>query len=171
MALDPLILCSSAQPACLLRGLFCQPQGCDYGTMVGNHVREGPVACEFYLRRDENPIKPLPAGWESDQAAGVGQVRPQVQLLEEIRERRFLVAEVERAKLSGFIRQLTPDVVLRDTGAWLQFLRRRSIRARGMAGQWLTRRSISGKALNTTGTACSLSSARLCRRGDWGRAG
>jgi carboxymethylenebutenolidase len=30
--------------------------------------------------------------------------------------------EAERAKLFGFIRQLTPDVVVRDTGEWLQFL-------------------------------------------------
>ena len=29
--------------------------------------------------------------------------------------------EAERAKLFGFIKQLTPDVVVRDTGAWLQF--------------------------------------------------
>ena len=30
--------------------------------------------------------------------------------------------EAERAKLFGFIKQLTPDVVVRDIGAWLQFL-------------------------------------------------
>ena len=30
--------------------------------------------------------------------------------------------EAERAKLFGLIRQLTPDVVVRDAGAWLQFL-------------------------------------------------
>ena len=31
---------------------------------------------------------------------------------------------------------------------------------------WRTRRSISGKAPNTIGTACWLSSTRLCRRGE-----
>ena len=30
--------------------------------------------------------------------------------------------EAERAKLFGLIKQLTPDVVVRDAGAWLQFL-------------------------------------------------
>ena len=30
--------------------------------------------------------------------------------------------DAERAKLMGLIKQLTPDVVVRDAGAWLQFL-------------------------------------------------
>jgi carboxymethylenebutenolidase len=45
------------------------------------------------------------------------------------REPHFEAAKVfsdaaERAKLFGLIKQLTPDVVVRDSGAWLQFLSR-----------------------------------------------